>query len=139
MGSVKRISKASLGPPVRSSIVCVGVYYLPHQYPLILRPCRQQIALSVFPYVHAGHRGVALTLFRSFIIILGRILGKPLTLLFDPFESIVLFFSGETPTVHIIVVTPMSADSVFWLVLTVNHVVQGGKSNWLKGMILMCT
>jgi hypothetical protein len=24
-------------------------------------------------------------------------MGKPLTLLFDPFESIVLFLSGETP------------------------------------------
>ncbi|KAN0120750.1 Sodium/calcium exchanger domain containing protein [Russula decolorans] len=51
-----------------------------------------------------------------FIVILGWILGKPLTLLFDPFESIVLFLS----------------------VLTVNYVVQDGKSNWLEGMILMC-
>lgn len=34
---------------------------------------------------------------RSFIVILGWILGKPLTLLFDPFESIVLFLSGEAP------------------------------------------
>ena len=37
-------------------------------------------------------------------------------MLFDPFESIVLFFS----------------------VLTVNYVVQDGKSNWLEGMILIC-
>jgi len=51
-----------------------------------------------------------------FIVVLGWILGKPLTLLFDPFESIVLFLS----------------------VLTVNYVVQDGKSNWLEGMILMC-
>jgi len=51
-----------------------------------------------------------------FIVILGWILGKPLTLLFDPFESIVLFLA----------------------VLTVNYVVQDGKSNWLEGMILMC-
>ncbi|KAF8501612.1 calcium/proton exchanger [Russula emetica] len=51
-----------------------------------------------------------------FTVILGWILGKPLTLLFDPFESIVLFLS----------------------VLTVNYVVQDGKSNWLEGMILMC-
>ncbi|KAI0264387.1 calcium/proton exchanger [Gloeopeniophorella convolvens] len=51
-----------------------------------------------------------------FITILGWIMGKPLTLLFDPFESIVLFLS----------------------VLTVNYVVQDGKSNWLEGMILMC-
>ena len=32
----------------------------------------------------------------------------------------------------------MSADSISWLVLTVNYVVQDGKSNWLEGMILMC-
>jgi len=51
-----------------------------------------------------------------FIITLAWILGKPLTLLFDPLQSIVLFLS----------------------VLTVNYIVQDGKSNWLEGMILMC-
>ncbi|EMD34141.1 hypothetical protein CERSUDRAFT_141642 [Gelatoporia subvermispora B] len=51
-----------------------------------------------------------------FIVTLGWIIGKPLTLLFDPFESIVLFLS----------------------VLVVNYCVQDGKSNWLEGMILMC-
>ncbi|KAF8440547.1 Sodium/calcium exchanger protein-domain-containing protein [Boletus edulis BED1] len=51
-----------------------------------------------------------------FIVILGWILGKPLTLLFDPLQSIVLFLS----------------------VLTVNYTVQDGKSNWLEGMILIC-
>jgi len=51
-----------------------------------------------------------------FIVTLGWILGKPLTLLFDSLESVVLFLS----------------------VLTVNYVVQDGKSNWLEGMILMC-
>jgi len=51
-----------------------------------------------------------------FIVILGWILQKPMSLLFDPFESIVLFLS----------------------VITVNYVVQDGKSNWLEGMILMC-
>ncbi|KAF8149859.1 Sodium/calcium exchanger protein-domain-containing protein [Crassisporium funariophilum] len=50
-----------------------------------------------------------------FIVILAWILGKPLTLLFDPFESIAMFLS----------------------VLTVNYVVQDGKSNWLEGFILM--
>ena len=35
---------------------------------------------------------------------------------FDPFESMILFFA----------------------VLTVNYVVQDGKSNWLEGMILIC-
>jgi Ca2+:H+ antiporter len=51
-----------------------------------------------------------------FIITLGWILNKPLTLLFDPLQSIVLFLS----------------------VLTVNYTVQDGKSNWLEGMILIC-
>ncbi|KAG6330748.1 hypothetical protein ID866_8341 [Astraeus odoratus] len=51
-----------------------------------------------------------------FTVVLAWILGKPLTLLFDPLESIVLFLS----------------------VLTVNYAIQDGKSNWLEGMILMC-
>jgi Ca2+:H+ antiporter len=51
-----------------------------------------------------------------FITVLGWILNKPLTLLFDPYESIALFLS----------------------VITVNYVVADGKSNWLEGMILMC-
>lgn len=51
-----------------------------------------------------------------FIVTLGWIIGKPLTLLFDPYESIVLFLS----------------------VLVVNYTVADGKSNWLEGMILMC-
>ncbi|KIL64475.1 hypothetical protein M378DRAFT_163255 [Amanita muscaria Koide BX008] len=51
-----------------------------------------------------------------FTVILGWILGKPMSFLFDPYESVVLFLS----------------------VLTVNYVVQDGKSNWLEGMILMC-
>lgn len=50
-----------------------------------------------------------------FIVTLGWIMGKPMTLLFDPYESVVLFFS----------------------VLIVNYVVQDGKSNWLEGFILM--
>jgi len=49
------------------------------------------------------------------LVILGWIMGKPLTLLFDPFESIVLFLS----------------------VLTVAFCIGDGKSNWLEGMILM--
>ncbi|KAH0832935.1 hypothetical protein J3R83DRAFT_11902 [Lanmaoa asiatica] len=56
------------------------------------------------------------TISRTFIVTLAWILGKPLTLLFDPLQSIVLFLS----------------------VLTVNYAVQDGKSNWLEGMILMC-
>jgi len=50
-----------------------------------------------------------------FIVTLGWIMNKPLTLLFDPYESVAMFLS----------------------VLTVNYVVQDGKSNWLEGFILM--
>lgn len=50
------------------------------------------------------------------MVTLAWIMGKQLTLLFDPLESVVMFLS----------------------VLTVNYVVQDGKSNWLEGMILMC-
>jgi len=49
-------------------------------------------------------------------VILGWILEKPMTLLFDPYESVAMFLS----------------------VLTVNYVIQDGKSNWLEGFILMC-
>ncbi|KAH9059175.1 calcium/proton exchanger [Lactarius vividus] len=44
------------------------------------------------------------------------IIRKPLPLLFDTFEALVLFIS----------------------VLAVNYVIQDGKSNWLDGMTLMC-
>jgi Ca2+:H+ antiporter len=51
-----------------------------------------------------------------FIVSLAWWMDKPLTLLFDPYESITLFLA----------------------VLTVNYSIQDGKSNWLEGMILMC-
>ncbi|KAJ6599276.1 calcium/proton exchanger [Mycena vulgaris] len=51
-----------------------------------------------------------------FIITLGWMLGKPLIMLFDPYESMALFLA----------------------VLTVNCVVEDGKSNWVEGILLMC-
>ncbi|CDO72474.1 hypothetical protein BN946_scf184980.g15 [Trametes cinnabarina] len=66
-----------------------------------------------------------------FIVTLAWIMGKPLSLLFDPFESIVLFLSGMSLS------TPIKRD-ILRGVLVVNYVVQDGKSNWLEGMILMC-
>lgn len=50
-----------------------------------------------------------------FIVVLAWWIGKPLTLLFDPFESVTLFLA----------------------VITVNYVTADGKSNWLEGLILM--
>ncbi|KAJ7773846.1 Sodium/calcium exchanger protein-domain-containing protein [Mycena metata] len=49
------------------------------------------------------------------IIVIGWGIGKPMTLLFDPFEAACLFIA----------------------VVTVNYAVQDGKSNWLEGAILM--
>jgi len=50
-----------------------------------------------------------------FLVVIAWIMNKPLTMLFDPFESVVLFLA----------------------VITVNYAVADGKSNWLEGMILM--
>ena len=47
-----------------------------------------------------GHYSIPLTLFCSLLVIVGWILGKLLTLLFDPFESMVLFLSGENSTCY---------------------------------------
>ncbi|KAF8557435.1 calcium/proton exchanger, partial [Imleria badia] len=49
------------------------------------------------------------------MVILGWMIGKPMTFLFDPLKSIVMFLS----------------------VLTVSCAVQDGKSNWLEGVILI--
>ncbi|CUA71895.1 Putative vacuolar cation/proton exchanger 4 [Rhizoctonia solani] len=49
------------------------------------------------------------------LVVIAWGMGKPLTMLNDPFESVVLFLS----------------------VLVVNYVVSDGKSNWLEGFILM--
>ncbi|CAL1716537.1 unnamed protein product [Somion occarium] len=81
-----------------------------------------------------------------FIVTLGWIIGKPLTLLFDPFESIVMFLSGVFSTWTFdptFISTWKQCDSQADLnsphvVIVVNYVVQDGKSNWLEGMLLMC-
>ncbi|KIJ10681.1 hypothetical protein PAXINDRAFT_101945 [Paxillus involutus ATCC 200175] len=50
------------------------------------------------------------------LVTLAWMLGKQLTLVFDPLQSIVLLLS----------------------VLTVDYIIQDGRSNWLKGLILVC-
>jgi Ca2+:H+ antiporter len=50
------------------------------------------------------------------VVLLGWATNKPLSLLFDPFESVVLYLS----------------------VTTMNYVVGDGKSNWMEGVILIC-
>lgn len=49
------------------------------------------------------------------VICIAWIMGKPLTLLFDPFECVALFLS----------------------VLTLNYILADGKTNWFEGMILI--
>ena len=102
MGSVKRNLKASLG-------AASGFKYRMYWRTLLSSPIStDSLSLSTanctfrnsVRTVHAGHRDGALNLFCSFIVILGWTLGKPLTLLFDPFESIVLFLSGRTLTCY---------------------------------------
>ncbi|KAH0585191.1 hypothetical protein H2248_008443 [Termitomyces sp. 'cryptogamus'] len=51
-----------------------------------------------------------------FIVTLAWAMGKPLSLLMDPFQSLVLYISVQT----------------------MGYVVVDGKSNWLEGMILIC-
>ncbi|KAK0485145.1 calcium proton exchanger [Armillaria novae-zelandiae] len=77
-----------------------------------------QIALSVIP----------------FIVLLGWMMGKPLTLLFDPYESITMFLTG----IDLSNAFKATAQLIMAVVLTVNYVVLDNKSNWLEGMILIC-
>lgn len=58
---------------------------------------------------------------------LGWILGKPLSLLFDPFESIVLFLSGALNVQLTDAHTPGPILTSLPAVLVVNYVVQDGK------------
>lgn len=64
------------------------------------------------------------------MILLGWVLDKPLALLFDPFESIVLYVSGQC-------LPPFLALADFFVVHTMGYVVADGKSNWLEGLILI--
>lgn len=74
---------------------------------------RDQLGLSISVAVNST---IQTTLFViPFMVTLGWIIGKPLGLLFDPFESVVLYIAVQT----------------------MNHVVADGKSNWLEGTILI--
>lgn len=87
------------------------------------------------------------------MITLGWIIQKPLALLFDPFHSLVsfdfliicvfplltasqvLYISGSSTAPF----PPKICLLIHGIVQTVGYVVADGKSNWLEGMILMCT
>lgn len=74
-------------------------------------------------------------LLASLIVTLGWIIGKPMTLLFDPYESVAMFLAGK----HFSTIRYRHGTDLFAVVLTVNYVVQDGKSNWLEGLVLMGT
>ncbi|KIM64319.1 hypothetical protein SCLCIDRAFT_643720 [Scleroderma citrinum Foug A] len=74
---------------------------------------RDQLSLSISVAVNST---IQTTLFViPFMVTLGWVIGRPLGLLFDPFESVVLYIAVQT----------------------MNHVVADGKSNWLEGIILI--
>jgi Ca2+:H+ antiporter len=65
-------------------------------------------------------------------VLLGWVLDKPLALLFDPFESIVLYISGKYQPF-----TCLFSTDYLYAVHTMSYVVADGKSNWLEGLILI--
>ncbi len=72
--------------------------------------------------------GLPLILFLSFIVTLGWIMGKPLTLLFDPYQSIAMFLAGT----DILSLLKAAAQLIVVIVLTVNYVVHYARSTWLE-------
>ncbi|KAG1840728.1 Sodium/calcium exchanger protein-domain-containing protein [Suillus subalutaceus] len=75
---------------------------------------KDQLNLSVSIAVGSSIQTTLLII--PFMVTLGWIMGRPLALLFDPFESVVLYISVQT----------------------MSFVVADGKSNWLEGVILIC-
>jgi Ca2+:H+ antiporter len=75
---------------------------------------KDQLNLSVSIAVGSSIQTTLLII--PFMVTLGWIIGRPLALLFDPFESVVLYVSVQT----------------------MSFVVADGKSNWLEGVILIC-
>lgn len=75
---------------------------------------RDQLSLSISVAVNST---IQTTLFViPLMVTLGWAINKPLALLFDPFESVVLYIAVQT----------------------MSQVVADGKSNWLEGTILIC-
>lgn len=93
--SVKDKLMLSLSVAVGSSIVRIRLSFFCRQYLRYLILLDSKLHSSLFRTFWWGVLMFQLTSLRSSLVILGWILGKPLTLLFDTFESIVLFLSGE--------------------------------------------
>jgi Ca2+:H+ antiporter len=74
---------------------------------------KMQLAVGV-----AAGSSLQIALFVTpFLVVLGWIIGQPMTLFFDVFETVLLFVS----------------------VLIMNYLIQDGKSNWLEGALLLAT
>jgi hypothetical protein len=136
--SVKDKLTLSLGVAVGSSIVSSGSYWSPSESTLMIlfvanRALRHSVSLRVSWYPYGGTR---------------------LTVVFHEVYHHPWMDTGETShsaiwSIWIDCTLPfgyvLSTQLVFGrlltppIVLTVNYVVQDGKSNWLEGMILMCT
>ncbi|KAI6042503.1 hypothetical protein EDC04DRAFT_959647 [Pisolithus marmoratus] len=75
---------------------------------------KDQLSLSISVAVNST---IQTTLFViPLMVTLGWAIDRPLALLFDPFESVVLYIAVQTTS----------------------HVIADGKSNWLEGTILIC-
>lgn len=130
--SVKDKLNLSLGVAVGSSIVSHNTSDCNSAKCFPLANCPLRHSVSIFQWhcrSSATYKDV------RFIVTLAWILKKPLTLLFDPYESVAMFLSGK----YMLRVVPYHVSQMLAsAVLTVNYVVQDGKSNWLEGFILMC-
>lgn len=69
-----------------------------------------------------------------FLVILGWIMDKPMTLRFETFETVVFFLSVLITSYVIAVSLPSSLEPLFQRKLTI---VQDGKSNYLEGAMLL--
>ncbi|KZV68298.1 hypothetical protein PENSPDRAFT_22999 [Peniophora sp. CONT] len=67
------------------------------------------------------------------MVLFGWVLDKPMALLFDPFESVVLFISGKVSYTD----ARMRIQAHFLSVHTMGYVIADGKSNWLEGALLI--
>lgn len=108
-GVSMRISKAWVGLillPVASSVAeCITAVNV---------SVKDQLTLSVSVAVGSALQTALFVI--PFSVILGWITNKPLSLLMDPFQSLVLYLSVQTA----------------------GYVLADGKSNWLEGMMLIC-
>ncbi len=62
-------------------------------------------------------------------------MGKPLTLLFDPYESVAMFLAGMDLSSSLAATVQLTVV----IVLTVSYVVHYGKANWLGVRASMST